>query len=339
MSAFLRAYQLYIGKLPELDTKISQPNANKSDGATPSVDIRTIPKNGDMVFIEGNPSLGKQGYQLEAEIKFPMEGSGKKNITQTIKVFNPPAEMEKYLTTENVVILNAGYVSDDFLPTLCAAQIIKAQITKDGTNRIATITCSEAYSVRRNVTFSDTFDKQWTYEQGIKRILEVFAWYGVPAGTLQFSEKASTQQFGRPRPVSGSIEATLTNLCENSGLLWNITNGEINVYPKSDEKKGFINVLVVEPDNVKNTIEFLDDKSDKSATDAKTQTKGVKFTVNLNGRVNKSDGVRIKPIPADQVNSNGVFKNYEGQYLISSIAHKLSYEGNEWGTTIEARMV
>lgn len=340
MAQLIRAYQLYIGSLPELSLKLEEPNANKSDGSTPSVDLRTIPKNGNLVFLEGGE--GKQGFHIEVNITYLKEGKSKQSTSQVLRIFNPPAILESYLATDNVVILNAGYNTEESLPTLMCAQINRASIRKEGANRIAEIVCSEAYSARRDVTFTETFNKQWTYQQGIERILEVFSWYGVPTGSLEYTEQAKTKQFGRSRPITGSLEESLDKLCTNIGLRWEILNGEINIFPDIKDKQELIDVLQITPENIKNTIEFLDDNKNKPSTKTNDDTSGVRFSIPLNGKINKSDGVNIQTSDPSDINSASpstqvnTFKQYEGRYLISSVKHNLSYEGGAWETVVEA---
>lgn len=316
---------MYIGTIPELDDKLKTPNANKADLSPTSSDVKSIPSSEGFILLTD--------HHFEADIVFPREGKGAKTVSQTIRIYNPAPDTERRIKAGNAVILKAGYNTDEFLPIICATQITRSQITKSGTDRILTLTCSEAYNAKRKIRYSATYGSYFTYADAIKDILSVFAAYGVPTGRIEWSKTATTQQFGETYAVFGAAHKTLDKMCEGAKLRWYIAGGEIFIQPKSQKENAYLSVLRVSEENVKNTVEFLDDITNKDAGQIQTKTSGVKVTVNLNGNVNKSDGLQI----VGTKNASEAFKEFEGRYLIECVSHSLSYEGSAWDTTVEAR--
>lgn len=316
---------MYIGDNLLLRKKLEEPDASKADLTSSEEDTRTLPPISSFILLTD--------HHFEADITFPREGNGNKSVSQTIKIYNPAPDTEDKIKSGNVLILKAGYNTDEFLPILCATQIIKAQVIKNGTDRIAILTCGEAYNAKRIINYSAGWSAEKTYSQAIEDTLEVFAAYGVPTGRIEWNEDATTKQFGLVYVVTMNLSSSLTSLCEGCGLRWYIAGGEIFIQPKNQKENKYLSVLKVTEENVKETVEFLDDISNKTVGQSTTRTSGVKVRVNLNANVNKADGLQI----AGTENSSSTFKQYEGRYLIESVTHSLSYEGDSWDTTVEAR--
>ena len=327
MPTLLRQYELYIGRIPELEDREKDPDTSKSDGTLPSSDIRTTPARGDFILLTD--------HHFEAEIKFIKEGKGDKNVTHEFSIYNPSPETEKFINQGNLLILKAGYNTDEFLPIICATQIIKSCIEKSGPDRVLNITCSEAYNARRKLWYSKSFLSTQTKGNVLDDMLNTFKYYGVPTGRVQIPSDLRNTKLGTGYSIMGNLAKHLEKFCSGNGLRWYMAGGEIFVEPIGKTQNDFINVVEVESGQVKNTIEILDDTSNKKDKEIETRTKGITFTVNLLADCNRGDGVQIKPKEDDSES----FKRHEGRYLISSVIHKLSYEGAEWDTTIEARAV
>lgn len=323
---------MYIGNIPALDARDSVKNADDVDKAPLGKDIRTVDSEDELESGAGQ-FVKITNHQMEADIQYPREGSGKQSVTQTIKIYNPTKETTARVKSGSLLILKAGYNTTAFLPVICAAQIKKVTMVKSNQDKILTVLCSEAYNIRSNVKYARTFAKGFTYKDAILDLLDVYAAYGVPTGSLDFTDKATTQQFSETYSIMGSINKALDRLCQGADLKWYIAGGSIFIQPKVKTESDYINVLTVRQENVKGSVEIIDDTSNKSAGQKTTRTKGIRFTINLNGNLNKADGVEI----LKTINSTDSFNEYVGRYLITSVSHTLSFEGDSWDTTIEAR--
>ncbi len=325
MTTLLKKYELYIGVLPELAKKEKVSDTSKSDTKIPSANIKSIPAKGDFILLTD--------HHIEADVKFIKEGKGDKNPTQTIKIYNPAPDTERFTTQGNVILLKAGYNEDQFLPIVCAAQIVSVETSKSGTDRVMTILCSEAHNARRKLEYSKSFVDTQTKYSVLTDMLNTFKYYGVPTGRVQVPDSFKTETLGTSQAFMGHLEKELEAFCSGNKLRWYIAGGEIFVEPIGKEFKDYINVVVVKSGEIKNTIETLDDSSNKTKKELESKTKGVKFTVNLLPDTNLADGVRVVASDGDPES----FKKHEGVYLISSVEHSLSYEGDSWDTTIEAK--
>ena len=118
MPALLRAYELFIGEIPELAARQAESNANNASTTKPSADTKTIPAEGNFIKLTN--------HHFEATITFPREGKSNKTVTQTFKIYNPAPNTEQFIKTGNILILKAGYNTDTFLPIICATQIKKS---------------------------------------------------------------------------------------------------------------------------------------------------------------------------------------------------------------------
>lgn len=328
MASVLRKYELYIGSLRELEVIRAQSDATKLDGTKPSVDSTTIPAQDKFILLTN--------HHFEAEIIYPKEGKGNKTVSQTFKIYNPSPDTERRIKSGNVLILKAGYDSDFTLPTICATVITKSFIKRNGNNRVLHLLCSEAYDVKSTVIYNAVLAKTLTYADGITKLLDIFAQYGIPAGKVTFSKTALNKQFGKSYSVAGKLSESMEKLCADSGHRWYVIGGEIYIQPLDPNEVPLVTALVVEQKNVKGNMEFLDDITNKNKKQQETKTEGVKFTLNLNGNVNKQDYIQvIKTVGKNP--STPKFDNFVGAYAVTSIKHTLSFEGDAWDTEIETR--
>lgn len=336
MQALQRRYELYIGYSRELADKIKNEKVvtGKTENVQSSVDNRSVPPNGFVRIINN---------QVEVDVKFDREGSGSKNETQTIRLYNPSDKTLQYLKHGNVIVMKAGYNVDDIassplpndsgtftdtfqLPILFASDIITTSIKKTQTDRIVTITCGEAYNVRRNIKYVKTWPKgeRWTYV--MLDILDVLGSYGIPKGTID-PNKMNDKRLKKAKPFTGSITEALDILTKATDYSWYIAQGKINLIPnlKDKDDAGGFRIANITESMVKNTIEPMDDMAKRDLKEGEQTRKGIKFTVLLNADLSTADGINI------------TFGDYQGKYLISKVTHKLNYEGGAWDTTVECK--
>ncbi len=328
MEALLRKYEMYIGFIPELVEAKKETDATKKDGKKPEADTKTIPAQGDFILLTD--------HHFEAEVNYPKEGKGNKTVSQNISIFNPAPNTESKIKTGNALLLKAGYNTDEQLPIICATIITKSWIERQGNNRVLKLICSEAHDVKKTIVYSETFAKTLTYEDGINKLLDVFSQYGVPVGRIQISDTAKNTQFGKAYSVSGKLSKSMETLCTNTGHRWYMIGGDIYVEPVNPNDVVQVRALNVEQRNLKGNMEFLDDITNKDQTKDTTKKQGVAFTINLNGNINREAYVQVVSTEGEDA-STEQFDQFIGTYAVTSIKHKLSFEGSAWDTTIETR--
>ncbi|MCP3921257.1 MAG: hypothetical protein GY714_01600 [Desulfobacterales bacterium] len=328
MEALSRKYEMYIGFIPELVEVKKETDATKKDGTKPEADTKTVPAQGDFILLTD--------HHFEAQINYPKEGKGNKTVSQNISIFNPAPDTESKIKTGNALLLKAGYNTDAQLPIICATIITKSWIERSGNNRVLKLLCSEAHDVKKTISYSETFAKTLTYEDGINKLLGVFAQYGVPVGRIQITETAKNTQFGKAYSVSGKLSKSMETLCSHTGHRWYVMGGDIYVEPLNPNDVEMVRALQVEQENLKGNIEFLDDITNKDQVQDKTKKQGVAFTINLNGNINREAYVKVVATTGANP-STEEFNSYLGAYAVTSVIHKLSYEGAAWDTIIETR--
>jgi hypothetical protein len=316
MGAPVRKYRLYIGYVKELDDKANVVLAGTGEN-TKTIDMQSLPTDKNFLLLEN--------FQMKASIHFPKEGSSQKNPQQTIEIINPSKETAAYIKTGNVVVLEAGYTDDATLPLICATQIIRSTLQKKGDTTTLKLTCADAYKVKRKTRINRSFPAQFTYAQAVESITGDLATYGI-ASVLDI-DSLRDKQLGKARVFNDTIFEALTDLLQPVNYKWHMAAGQLYIEPKDKKVEDSINVLIVTDDNIKNSVEDLQDTSKKDLAESKENGKGVRLTVNLNGNVSKSDGVRL----------NISDKEKQGQYLITDVKHTLDYEGSAWNTVIECK--
>lgn len=347
MQALHRKYEMYIGVNPQLSPDyIDDINVGAQDKPLPPLDTRTIPFNRYYALLTE--------HHFEAKISYPRSGDSKQATTQTFNIYNPPKYVLEQAKVGNMLVLKAGYNTDKYLPIICATQITSVLTTREGADRILMLTTSEAYTARRSHIYNGSFSADQTYAQAISIILQEFNKVGVPTGYVDWgegelydylddsgkptgyrgqSDGALDKQFGMLRVVHGRLGETLTDLCKGCGLKWYMAGGKVNIQPVKRSQNVYINVLQVNQNNIKDAIELYDDTIKEDKKKKTDRSRGIKLTVNLNGNVNKADGLEVY----SNGDASSTFSQHEGRYLIEQVDHNLSYEGSAWDTTIEAK--
>ena len=318
MSAPIRKYQLFIGYSKELD--VAADNKLAGTGAsTESIDLQTIPK--DENFIELN------ALQMKAVINFPKEGTNSKNPKQTIEIVNPTQETTAKIKNRNVLLLNAGYESDEGLPVICATQIQSSVLVKKGDTTTLKLTCADAYKVKRNVRISKSYVGTLTYGDVVTDLLKELAAYGVPSKPQ--IDPLFNIQLNTCMAFSDGIFEALEDILKPINYRWFMASGILYVEPVNktlegeSEGEGFTRVLTINEDNVKDTIQQLQDTTNKNISESKADGLGIRVKINLNGEASGGDALRV---------TYGPFK---GQYKITSVKHQMDFEGAAWDTIIE----
>ncbi len=332
MVAKVRQYELYIGENPELITLLKQPNVNLASGSKPISDTRTIPVKNSVTLITT--------LQMVAEIVQNREGS---LITQTghlIQVFNTTPDQERYMRVGNTIILRAGYDTDSSLPLIMAAQIVQVNIkkSKDG-SRCAKIICGEAYQQREKVRFTTSYDKTLTYGNVINDLLNKFALYGVPTGTIELNPVAEEKQLSVAYAVSGNLVVTLNDILKNTGHRWYLSSGAIYVEPISKTSIESTALYDLLPSAIKNTIELSDSAVNKTVSEQEVRTQGIRVETDLNGSLNENDGINVlqDTTAKDDPNFTTGFASFAGTYKITHLVHRLNFRGRDWSSFITAK--
>lgn len=316
--AFDRVYSLTIGRNNSLIEKtIPQLLVRPAIGvpqllADPSYTDFNAKPNGALVINEP---------RITADISYTKEGNTNKQGT-VIQIYNLLKDNQKFISSEDTVLLRAGYrsIDGDSPPLIFSGQVISVETVKSGQDTITKLVCSAIDLPRKNIRFSKSPIRNETNEDVCNYFAKVAANAGIPTGRVFVQDKVT---YPSGIALNGSLWPVMEKFCSNFNLLNYVTLGRLYIEPAA-ETAPVVAKVVVSAENIKNTIRSEDDASGKSSSD-ETKKSGIVFNTFLNGDITSAKIVNID------------FGEYRGDYIISSISHKLDLEGKDWDTIVSCK--
>lgn len=285
------------------------------DGQRGYYDYRTIPSN----------AVKMTELHFEASISGTNKGSGSKNSGAVVKIYNASTDtIAKMQQKDAILILKAGYASDAELPTIFTGQIQSVSTKRPNQDSITEVICGDGYTVKKNARLTLSFPPKTTYEGIFISLAGGFSALGIPLGGLRL-KPVRTMITESGYTVDGFIRDELDRLCEALDYTWYISLSKLYIQPKGMT----IATTFVTLDNqyqVKSINKMSDQTSALSGSNA-DGVGGVKIISVLDGRYTLDKFIKIS------------FGEYKGLYKITSVSHKLSYEGTAWDTIIETETV
>jgi|26BtaG_2_1085354.scaffolds.fasta_scaffold02386_6 hypothetical protein len=330
-NAFIHKYELVIGSPANL-LKSTQ----NTETAPPAPSSLTQNDSSDVV-VGGGSDSGYSDYstvpsgaitltdlQIEASIDYNIAPAGKNSQPAVIKVFNLSDTTINFITAESSVILRAGYQKDEALPAIYTGQVVKVSTERVGPDYVTTLVCSDGANILKNAKYFKTYPKNTTYENILSDLISQFVSKGIVQGDFTVNERTS-KAITRALVREGSLSASLSAVCNEIDYGWYITLGKLNVHPK--EQNGLIESVDIIETNVKGVISQNDDKSSTSTFSKASKPQGIKLTTFLNGNITTNTTLKVK------------FGDYQGDYKIQSVSHKLNFRGDAWDTEIECQRI
>jgi hypothetical protein len=315
---FDRVYSLTIGRnLPLLEKTIPQLLVQPQLGVPQLLadssysDFNTIPA-GAITLTE---------LRIVVDTSSTKEGSTNKQGA-TIEIYNLSRENQNFIQSDDVVLLNAGYRSVDGTdpPLIFSGQVGFVDTIRRGPDTITKLTCTAASVGRKNIRISKPASRGETNEDIVNYFADVAAANGIPTGFI-FVPDIITYPSGLA--LAGSLFPVMEEFCKRFNLNCYITVGRLYIEPIAVTAPAVARVVVGEL-NIKDTIRPEDDSTGESSVDPAKKS-GIVFNTFLNGDIT----------PAKIVNVT--FGLYRGEYLISSVDHKLDLEGKHWDTIVSCK--
>lgn len=319
--AISRKYELYIGgSSSERAKQRDNYKYQEQDTGKTGAKSASPPSEGDIPI--SNKFVLITDLQMQAEGSYIKKGDGKKSQSSKVTVYNPNEETKQYLKRGNIVILKAGYESDESLDTIMTGQIHTVSETRDKTDIKVVISCSEVFIVKQGLRFSKAYSKGTKYTQIFNDIIRAYANNGIPLGFFDVSQldnKVTKKGFS----FSGNVSNTLSELCEALNYHWYTSLSKLFIVPKT--KQTYVRTIVVQDGDVKGSIEPQDDATGKDKAQSKEALTGLRMKLALVPKASTATHVRV----------NRTNTKFNGDYLINKIDYRLDYEGNEWDLNIE----
>lgn len=312
--AFDRVYSLTIGRNEPLIERTTPPLLIRPKPGVPVAIARPDYRDFN---VSPQGAITLTDLQMTAEIEVTKEEESNKQGT-TITVYNLSRKNQRFLKAGDTVLLRAGYrsIHGDNPPLIFSGQATKIVTTQKNENSVTTIECSASEIPRRNIKFSKSPVKGETTEDVVKFFASVAADNGVPEGNIFVAPPLQTYPSGYP--AYGSLFPIMEKYCSEHGLNCYVTLGRLYIEPKRGTIPATPRIRITK-DQIKGTIRPESDPEDSE------ESAGVSLTVVLNGNITPSTTVFI----ADAT--------YGGDYSITSVNHKLNFEGNAWDTVLSCR--
>jgi hypothetical protein len=280
--------------------------------------------------VEGGKAIEITSLKIEATINKALTETGRGGDTTQIKVYNLSPDSKKYLQGPNVVVqLFAGYETDAELSLLYSGYVIKQTTSKNGQDKVTTLTCVDAAVPKVAARAEVSFTPGTKTEDAIRSVASSIS--GLSVGTVLIDENTPPMLI-RGFSYSGNTWEGLNKLCTTNGCKAYVDNGVVNVAPKKlDNTKAAISsykakAIVITPRLIKGSIEPMTDTTTSSPTEG--DKTAIRINTFLDARL-VVDGYLVV---------QGT-ENHDGNYRITSVSHSLDSRGGSWDTTVESEKI
>ncbi|MBV1929641.1 MAG: hypothetical protein KUG81_09045 [Gammaproteobacteria bacterium] len=309
-------YDASSGKLKDAVDWVSAPIDDEIVGASELIERITISE-----------------LHVVANIAYEKEQSSSMDQEATIDIYNLSESNRNKIQESSLVILKAGYESDDSLALVFSGQLHYSYTEKSGSDIITHLSCKDSYTPIKDKRVSLSFTPgEFRVSDILQSLLNeakkigVASFLNIPrvsAETLVALRLNRVNQQGYV--AEGNLFEHISKLCEQVGLTAYIQHSVLYVEPKAHHPKEVVSVVKVQSENVIGTISTLTDSSG-SGEGSKKAPNGIKFKVFLDGRLRLIDYAEIV---GD--------KRHQSLYEIKKVTHILDLEGTSWYTEVEAR--
>lgn len=268
---------------------------------------------------------------MEADINGSNKSAGSKGHQAHIKLYNLNKRSRDLVSqVNNYVILNAGYETEgDDLPLVFTGQIQDAYTKKEGQDRVTHLLCNDGWTPSNSIRVSFRILKGSPYSAAFQYIAKAYRDNGVATGKLILDQSPTLLPLATNPPsstisergtsFSGYASEVMDDLCKQFNYNWQIVNNQLFVHPYY--YKDMIGIVEISSSGI---ISIEEQQNGTATPSSESENRGVIITILCNGRV--STEKRLRVLDGER----------SGDYNIDSVSHKLSYEGQNWYTIIEA---
>ncbi len=259
-----------------------------------------------------------QGQHIEFTIN--LDSSSKLNELD-LKIYNLSLNtISVFSNIDATIKLEVGY-GDNPLSTIFLGNKIYVSTKREGTEVITNVLAAEGAVTVREGRVQSALPEGCTVKQIIDKIIKD----GMPEITAVNANGDTLQRtYPRGYSVTGNAKQELDKITSTNNLKWHIVqNTTINVYPINGDIKR--KAILVTPTMIKNTPEQTTEEVSKLKKDLNMPKKtGINLTLQMNPLFVAGGLIKLE----------GTF-NTDGVYVINSITHSGSFEGDTWDTSLE----
>jgi len=239
-----------------------------------------------------------------------------------IEVYNMDEDLTKTMFPDDIVVLEAGYETDEVLPAVFIGSFRRTVTTQKGQDRITKLICVNDTGAVRGFFSKWDWAPGTTYDTMIKEVMADLAEQGLPSGRpligsgsgLPIAKDIKTET---GITAKGNGVKTLDSLCQEIDYRAYVTLNTLWVEPNSIPL--IRQVITIEQDNIIGRIEKSVDNIEKLSGQ---KGEGIKFTLFLDGRITPSTKIEI------------AFGDFKGTYFVKAITHNMEFEGKRWETEV-----
>lgn len=323
MDNFKRIYELVIGRPPTID------DASQNI----SIDIGThqvVSGEGDYRTVDLTEAIVITELSLKGNIHVNKQKSNGQPFVFELKGFS--SETESYIQRNSVVILKAGYASQDAY-TLFVGQIYDYNYNYDTEIPVVRVSCTDGYTTSNSVKISKNFPESISYLDILNHIANVYAENRIPLGRdLEgLTNKTGAGDIDEIDNIiledgytipSSYLDEALSSVCSEIGYTYYFSKSRLFIEPEnyiSDQ----IDSFELLPEHIISVVPAIP-ANNMNAKDTQEGVTGFKIKTLLDGRVDIGDVVNLKV--NDKI--NGTFK-------VVSLQYELDYEGQAWYNSME----
>jgi hypothetical protein len=329
---FKRAYSLTIGKPASIRNLYENKDFSTLTAAYNSLTGPILPDDLDFLTI---PAEAREinTLQINTIISLSKDDKGQNQQT-TLEIYNLSEEVIEFISKKNsLMILKAGYETDQNLPIIFSGQIKEVSTARQNVDLVTTITASDGFTPATGVKVALSLKRPpeaiLTYKDVFDALVFIWRSSGVSIEEVNLVYEATPRPFsGNPNEIDipdgwsyeGYLSDAMDDLCDHFRYTWYIHNNILFVHPLNGYE--FIKVFTLDPNQIKDIKRIA--KSDTGATGE--ESTGFAISTPLNGNIKMGNIIRV---------SSG---EYEGDYIVKSITHRLNFRHSDWDTIIETEV-
>jgi len=266
-------------------------------------------------------ALTIEELRIEASVQDNKNTSSKSEQKAVIKIYNLAKDKRDFIRVGHSVILKAGYEQDgDELPLLYVGQILSVDSERRGEDIVTTLKVKPA-TLFEEIKINRSYPPNTTAMEVMQDLANVAASRGLPTGEVFPTEVMDILVYPFGLSLSGDLLEALQNFCNTVHYRAYVLLGKLYIEPVWVDRNAA--TITVRDEDIKTSAQSMEEASNTTlVTDGSAKGAGLRVNLFLNGNINTSTFVRMDS------------ENYQGDYRVLGVKHKLDLEGSAWDTEV-----
>lgn len=298
----------------------------------PNADLTSTTVNGVVI----------EDLHMEANISLDTTTTSSNGNSAEIRIFNLSKENVDRITKLNTrVILKAGYEESDF-DVIFTGQVSDIETVRNNADVVTVLNCKDGWTPTSQIRYTNSFPKDTPFTDIFEDMIVNFEKHGITRSDVGILLDETNSPWATPSQLqvkkswsySGFLRGGLDKLCEEFGLTYQIEHSTLFIYPKRYNKM-FSEVEITEDQIL--SLRKADKSNNRTSNDTQG-TSGIKIEALLIPKLTPKYKLKVVS-KGSSIPSAYSLKEFEGEYKITGMQHRLSYEGDGWTTIISCEAV